>query len=208
MTTIPANLPHRHADYETGHILYVDPITGEIISRREMNRPKHLEAQFQAWAAERRADPLLPKDAFKVSRALASRTSEDAPSDGPSDAPKRRRGRPKTAFVNSVAAYMHMLVIPESLPWLEDIIDGSIITSAGVTNGKINVKARAIVSALFLSEITAGACQRHDISLRSAQRIAKAGRHAAHGIFSYIERHPEIKLWLEVEMKAESEQGV
>lgn len=204
MTTIPANLPHRYADYETGHILYVDPITGEIISRKEMNRPKHLEAQFQAWAAERRADPFLPKDALKVSRTLASRTPEDAPSDGPGDAPERGRGRPKTAFANPVAAYIHMLVVPELLPWLDDLIHGAIITSAGITNGKVNAKARAVIGALFLSEIKAGFCQTHEISLRTAQRIAKAARHVAHGIASYVERHPEIKARLDAETKAES----
>mgnify|MGYP001547665259 FL=1 len=94
---------------------------------------------------------------------------------------------------------MYLLAVPDLLPWVDHIITGSIITSAGVTNGKINVKARAVIGALFATEITAEACKTGEISLRTAQRIAKAARHAAHGIASYVERHPSIKAELDSE---------
>lgn len=62
MTSIPAHLSHRHVHHETGHILHVDPITGDIIARKEMTRRKGPEAQYQAWAAQRRADANLTND--------------------------------------------------------------------------------------------------------------------------------------------------
>ncbi|NWD56507.1 hypothetical protein HX878_17315, partial [Pseudomonas veronii] len=150
---------HRHVDHDTGHILHIDPITGEAVTRKVMVRVKNPEAQHQAWAAQRRADEDLYEDHQRAARAK--------PSDSPIEAPKRGRGRPKTSYVNPVAAYMHLLAIPDPLPWIDDIVTGSIITSAGVTNGKINVKARAVIGALFLSEITADACKTIEISLRT-----------------------------------------
>ncbi|EPF68006.1 hypothetical protein [Pseudomonas syringae] len=187
---------HRHVDHETGHILHIDPITGEAITRKEMARLKNPEAQYQAWAAQRRADESLYEDHQKATQAK--------PSDTPIEAPKRGRGRPKTSYVNPAAAYMCLLAVPDPLPWIDDIVTGSIITSAGVTNGKINVKARAVIGALFLSEITAEACKTSEISLRTAQRIAKAARHAAHGIASYVDRHPGIKEEIDAEIGLEA----
>ena len=102
---------------------------------------------------------------------------------------------------------MYLLAVPNPLPWVDDIITGSIITSAGVSNGKINVKLRAVIGALFLSEITAEACKTDEITLRTAQRIAKAARHAAHGIASYVERHPAIKAEIDVEALFRASQG-
>ena len=191
---------HRHVDHETGHILHIDPITGEAVTRKEMVRLKNPEAQYQAWAAERRADESLSKD----HQTAAEKAARAKPSDPPIEAPKRARGRPKTSYVNPVAAYMHLLAIPDPLPWIDDIVTGSIITSAGVTNGKINVKARAVIGALFLSEITAEACKTSEISLRTAQRIAKAARHAAHGIALYVDRHPGIKAEIGAEIGLEA----
>ncbi|NQD53865.1 hypothetical protein HP546_00605 [Pseudomonas sp. CM25] len=194
---------HRHVDHETGTILHIDPITGEVISHKDMVRPATLEAQYQAWAAERRADESLSEDQQKAANGLASET-QGQPPENPSDEPKRGRGRPKSTFVNPVSAYMHLLAVPEPLPWVDDIVTGSINTSAGVTKGKINVKARAVIGALFLSEITADACKNNEYALRTAQRIAKAARHAAHGIASYVERHPGIKAEIVAEVGAEA----
>ncbi len=168
-----------------------------------MVRPANLDAQYQAWAAERRADESLSEDHQKAAKGLSSET-QGQPQETPSDEPKRGRGRQKTTYANPVAAYMYLLAIPDPLPWVDDIVTGSIITSAGVTNGKINVKARAVIDALFLSEITADACKTNEYSLRTAQRIAKAARHAAHGIASYVERHPDIKAEIVVEVGAEA----
>ena len=194
---------HRHVDHETGTILHIDPLSGEVIRRRDMVRPANLEAQYLSWASERRADESLFDDQQKAAKGLTNGT-QGQPQETPSDEPKRGRGRPKATFANPVAAYMHLLAIPDPLPWVDDIITGSIITSAGVTNGKINVKARAVIGALFLSEITADACKTNEYSLRTAQRIAKAARHAAHGIASYVERHPDIKAEIVAEVGAEA----
>lgn len=200
MTLLTQSGPlHRHVDHETGHILHIDPITGEAVTRKVMVRVKYPEAQYQAWAAERRDDEDLYEDHQKEARAKPS-----DPSDSPIEVPKRSRGRAKTSYANPVAAYMHLLAIPDPLPWIDDIVTGSIITSAGVTNGKINVKARAVIGALFLSEITAASCQTSEISLRTAQRIAKAARHAAHGIASYVDRHPGIKAEISAEIDLEA----
>jgi hypothetical protein len=182
---------HRHVDHETGHILHIDPITGEAVTRKEMVRLKNPEAQYQAWAAQRRADESLYEDHQQATRAK--------PSDSLLQAPKRGCGRPRTSYVNPVATYMYLLAIPDPLSWVDDIVTGSIITSAGVTNGKINVKRRAVIGALFLSEITAAACKTDEMTLRTAQRIAKAARHAAGGIASYVERHPRIKAEIDIE---------
>lgn len=200
MTSIPANLPHRHVDHETGHILHVDPITGEIIAQRDIVLPKSRSAEFQAWAAERRADEGLPEDHAKAASLLV----KDNLTSAPEVSPKETRGRPKTIAKNPAAAYMPFLTIPDPLPWVADIIHGSICTSAGTSNGKINVKARAVIGALFLSEISAEACKTSEYTLRTAQRIAKAARHAAHGIASYVERHPKLKAELEAEIGSEA----
>lgn len=193
---------HRHVDHESGQILHVDPITGEIITRNEMVRRKNPEAQYQAWATERRADEGLSEDHKKAVRGIPTEFSLI-----PDEAPKATRGRPKTTYKNPVAPFMYLLAVPDPLPWVDDIVTGSIITSAGVSNGKINVKARAVIGALFLSEITAEACKTDEITLRTAQRIAKAARHAAHGIASYVERHPAIKAEIDVEALFRASQG-
>ena len=183
---------HRHVDYEAGCILHVDPITGEVIAQSAIVRAKNPEEKYQAWAAERRVDDQLASDHFSATMYEAAPVVAAEPA-------KAGRGRPKTSYSNPVAAYMHLFAVPDLLPWVDHIITGSIITSAGVTNGKINVKARAVIGALFATEITAEVCKTSEISLRTAQRIAKAARHAAHGIASYVERHPTIKAEIDAE---------
>lgn len=220
MTGIPTNLPHRHVDHETGHILHVDPITGEIISRKDMIRRKGPEAQYQAWAAQRRADENLTTDHATAQASLSMVVPVVDP------ITKKSRGRPKTIVKNPAAAFMPFLVgvgpfveqmactgdnqdeedddLTAAQAWVDDIIHGSILTSAKTSNGRINVKARAVIHALFLSEISAEACQTCEYTLRTAQRIAKAARHAAHGISSYVERHPKLKAALEANFEAEA----
>jgi hypothetical protein len=201
MTSIPANLLHRHEDHETGHIIRVDPATGDILARKDMIRRKDPEEQYQAWVDKRRADANLTTD-HATAQASLSKASPVVEAVEPIT--KQGRGRPKIKYANPVAAFMPFLVIPDPLPWVDDIIHGSIITSAEVSNGKINVKARAVIGALFLSEISREACQTSEYSPRTAQRIAKAARHAAHGIASYMERHPAIKAGLEAEIGVEA----
>lgn len=221
MTGIPANLPHRHVDHETGHILHVDPITGEIIARKDMIRRKGPEAQYRAWADQRRADANLTTD-HATAQASLSKVVPVVEAVDPIT--KKSRGRPKTIFKNPAAAFMPFLVGPSveqlactgdkkdeedddhiaARAWVDDIIHGSILTSAKTSNGKINVKARAVIRAMFFSEISAEACQASEYSLRTAQRIAKAACHAAHGIATYVERHPKLKAELEAKVEVEA----
>jgi hypothetical protein len=198
--TIPGPY-HRHVDYETGQLFHVNPITGEIIARNDIVLPKSRNAEFQAWAAQRRADANLTTDHTTAHYSLL-KTSPVV--EAVERITKQGRGRPKTVFQNPAAAFMPFLTIPDPLPWVDDIIHGSILTSAGRSNGKINVKARAVIGALFLSEISADACVTSEHTLRTAQRIAKAARHAAHGIASYVERHPKLKAELEATIRAEA----
>lgn len=204
MTCIPANLPHRHVDHETGHILHVDSITGEVISRKPMIRRKDPEADYQSWASQRRADVNLKTDHAAAQASL----SKVAPVVEAVEAEpiKKSRGRPKTQFANPAAAYMPFIATPHLRHWASDIIAGSIYTSAGTNtnSGKVNVNSGAVVAALFLSEISAESCQSGEYTLRTAQRIAKAARHAAHGIASYVERQPKIKAELEAELAVEA----
>ncbi len=201
MTSIPANLPHRHVDHETGHILHVDPITGEIIARTDMVRRKDPRAEYEAWAALRRSEDLSADYAI-----IQSTIAKAEPVVQVVEATPIKRGRPKTVFPNPVAAFMPLLATPQLPNWADDIITGSIYTSAGTnaTSGKVNVKSRSVVAALFLSEISAEFCQTSEYTLRTAQRIAKAARHAAHGIASYVERHPKIKAELAAEFAVEA----
>lgn len=201
MTSIPANLPRRYVDHETGHILHVDPITGGVITRKEMVRRKDPRAEYEAWAAQRRADEKLTTD-YATAQASIAKAGPIVGAVEPIT--KQGRGRPKTIFSNTSAAFMPFLTAPDPLPWVADIIHGSICTSAGTSNGKINVKARAVVGALFLTEISTEACQTCEYTLRTAQRIAKAARHAAHGISSYVERQPKLKAELEANIEAKA----
>lgn len=201
MTSFPANLPHRHVDHETGHILHVDPITGEIITRKDMIRRNDPRAEFEAWAAQRRSED-LSADYATIQAAI----TKPEPAVPVVEAEPIKRGRPKTLFTNPAATFMPFLATPQLPSWADDIITGSIYTSAGTntTSGKVNVKSRSVVAALFLSEISAESCQTSEYTLRTAQRIAKAARHAAHGIASYIERHPALKAELEAELAVEA----
>lgn len=191
MTSIPTNLPHRHVDHEAGHILHFDPVTGEIIARKEMTYYKDERVRYEAWAAERRAEDLTAEYS-RAQANLANTQSHPLPA-----APKvLPRGRAQTVFQNPVAMLMPFFAVPDLAPWVDDIVRGSISTSAGTTNGKTNVRTRAVINALFLSEITAEACKTGEVSLRTAQRVAKAARHAAYGIATYVECHSE--LWAEL----------
>ncbi|WP_426155868.1 hypothetical protein [Pseudomonas sp. TSRC2-2] len=201
MTSFTANLPHRHVDQETGHILHVDPGTGAIVARKEIVRRKDPRAEFEAWAAQRRSEDLSADYAT-----LQAAVKKSEPVVPVVEAEPIKRGRPKTVFTNPAAAFMPFLATPHLPNWADDIITGSIYTSAGTntTSGKVNVKSRSVVAALFLSEISAESCRTSEYTLRTAQRIAKAARHAAHGIASYVERHPKIKAELETEMAVEA----
>ncbi|MFL1391489.1 hypothetical protein ACI77F_28010 [Pseudomonas tritici] len=161
-------------------------------------------ASFNRWAKKRRSDPLLIKDAEKVARwtpPIIEKQTEEQPRGGKNNA-NLRRGRPKLSTPNPVASYMHLLSYDRP-HWVDSIVYGSIATAAGSSNGKLNVMPKSVIGALHLETISTGAVKTADMPLRTAQTIAKAARHAAHGIDNYVERHPEFKERLALELATE-----
>lgn len=161
-------------------------------------------ASFNRWANTRRSDPLLIKDAEKVARwtpLTIEKQTEEQPEGGKKTA-NSRRGRPKISTPNPVASYMHLLSYDRP-HWVDSIVYGSIATGAGSSNGRLNVRPLSVIGALHLQTISAGAVKTAVMPLRTAQTIAKAARHAAHGIDSYLARHPEIKERLVLELATE-----
>ena len=153
-------------------------------------------AQFQAWAAQRRADPNLPADAAKAAagvrriQAEIRETHQVANSYiGQPSGP--RRGRPPTSTVNPVAHIMQL--ISSTRPqWLDDIVYGSVATAAGSNKGQLRVRPGSVLTALRLETIAVKKVQQSGMSDRTAQEIAKAALHAAHGIESYLDRHSAV----------------
>lgn len=80
-------------------------------------------------------------------------------------------------------------------PWMDDIIMGACYTSAGISKGKLNVTPALVKAAIFLPAISTDSCLNiyslEPISLRTAQRVAKAARFALEGIEMYIQRQRE-----------------
>lgn len=80
-------------------------------------------------------------------------------------------------------------------PWMDDIIMGACYTSAGISKGKLNVNPALVKAAVFLPMISTDSCLNiyslEPISMRTAQRVAKAARFALEGIQMYIERQKE-----------------
>lgn len=144
---------------------------------------------FSRWAARRRADPKLVEDAERAFR-FSQGTDEQEP-EGQKLAVSRR-GRPELNTTNPIASLMPLLSFNRP-QWVDDIVYGSVATAGGVSKGKLNVKPRCVLAALHLADVSAGAVRTADMSLRTAQTIAKAARHAAHGIDFYLDRHPVIR---------------
>ncbi|QXI27449.1 hypothetical protein [Pseudomonas vanderleydeniana] len=214
MTINHANLLHHH-DNQADAITF-DPTTGEIFTSREQPFRNHW-SPYESWAAKRRADASLPEDHKKATTSLAALIAGQSTTQAPppststeTTAPKRGRGRPKKVDVNPIASLAPVLLEPAIPMWVDDIIHGSVVRSAGVDNGKINVRMRSVIWALSLPEITTEACRTgvsksgEMINLRTAQRIAQAARHSIHGIALHIERHPKIKTGLEAKRLAQA----
>ncbi|WP_141228781.1 hypothetical protein [Pseudomonas lundensis] len=161
-------------------------------------------ASFNRWANKRRSDPQLIEDAERVARwtppIIEKQLKEQTK--GKKHTANSKRGRPELSTPNPVASYMHLLSYNRP-HWLDSIVYGSVATGAGSSNGKLNVSPKSVIGALHLRTISTGALKTPEMSLRTAQTIAKAARHAAHGIDSYLARHPEIKERLALELASE-----
>ena len=153
---------------------------------------------FQRWADRRRSDPNLAEDAAIAFRCcesqianrqvLHSKPQRELPAGS-------RRGRPELNTTNPVASLMLLLSFDRP-QWVDDIVYGAVATAAGTSKGKLNVKPGHVLAALHLNDVSAGAVKVADMSLRTAQTVAKAVRHAAHGIDFYLDRHPAIRVRL------------
>lgn len=169
-------------------------------------------AHFHAWAAQRRSDPKLPADAAKAAAGLrqvradvreslrAANSTTEKP-DGP------RRGRPSLATKNPAALIIPVLSINRP-QWLDDIIYGSTATAVGSNNGQLRVRSGDVLIALYRDIISVEKVRQPGMSARTAQEIAKAARHAAHGVESYLDRHSALKVRLIAETALKVETGV
>ncbi|MGP4956992.1 hypothetical protein [Pseudomonas helleri] len=150
-------------------------------------------AHFQAWAAQRRADPNLPADAAKaaagVRRIRAEIRENHRTANSFVEKPNElRRGRPPLSTANPVA-HIIQLISYNRPPWLDDIVYGSVATAVGSNKGQLRVRSGDVLAALRLEIIVVKTIQQSGMSNRTAQEIAKAARHAVHGIESYLNRH-------------------
>lgn len=152
-------------------------------------------SSFQSWADRRRSDPLLTEDAESAFRCNQSATLQEPQGKQPAGS---RRGRPELNTPNPVASVMPLLSFDRP-QWVDDIVYGSVATAAGASKGQLNVKPGSVLAALHLATVSAGAVKTTEMSTRTAQTIAKAARHAAHGINRYLDRHPAIRVRLMLE---------
>lgn len=157
-------------------------------------------SDYQRWADQRRSDPLLIEDAKKVSRRIQQRASEWQPEEQPPA--QSRRGRPKLNTPNPAARFMPLLSFNRP-QWVDDIVYGAVATAAGTHKGRLNVRPGYVLAALHMGNVSAEGVKTQDMPTRTAQVIAQAARHAAHGIASHLDRHPKIKHRLESELEFE-----
>lgn len=159
---------------------------------------------FKRWADKRRSDPLLIEDAEKAVRWRPTKPAHtiERPDPESKEPASSRRGRPELKTPNPVASYMSLLC-HQRPHWVDAIVYGSTATGAGSSSGKLNVQPRAVLAALYLKTISANAVKTADITLRTAQTVAKAARHAAHGIGCYLDRHPMTKARMDLELSYE-----
>lgn len=79
--------------------------------------------------------------------------------------------------------------------WMDDIIMGACYTSAGSSNGKLNINPALVRAAVFLPTISTAGCLNiyslDKISERTARRVAQAARFALSGIQHHLDTHQE-----------------
>ena len=107
-------------------------------------------AHFQAWAAQRRADPNLPADAAKaaagVRRIRAEIRENHRTANSFVEKPNElRRGRPPLSTANPVA-HIIQLISYNRPPWLDDIVYGSVATAVGSNKGQLRVRSGDVLA--------------------------------------------------------------
>lgn len=150
-------------------------------------------AALELWITKRRACPNLAADAAKCAGRWykMQNTATDGANQHGDQVSKSRRGRPPVTLENPVFTFMPILH-RERPGWFDDIVYGSIASSAGTHRAQLNVRISDVCAALHLKVIAAASIRRPYMSDRSAQSIAQATRNAAKGIAHYLYRHPQV----------------
>lgn len=148
----------------------------------------------------------LQLDALKAADALKKITEPRTPKvyETGEQSTEKKRGRPKAVVLNPIAPLMMVLDV-HRFQWMDDIVFGSTLTSAGTnpTSNKPNCSIAAVYSALRMPVISAHNVMNEGDSTRKCQYIVKAARHAIHGICSYLLNHPALLAQLHDELNIE-----
>jgi hypothetical protein len=152
-------------------------------------------SHYKRWAAKRRACPHLLTDAAKAANSM-SRMLKDTPTRSETSGP--RRGRPVLSTENPLVNLIPLLSLGRP-QWFDDIVCGSIATSAGTSQGRLNVRPGQVFAALHLRRISVAALGQQEQSCRGLQAVAQAARHTLRGLEHYLHRHPQVKELLEAE---------
>lgn len=142
----------------------------------------------------------LEDDCGRVLEHLANTPELHEEDATPSTTPKK--GRPKTITHNPIADYMPLLHM-NGCSWVDDIVFGSVLTSVGSSNGKANCSIATVYACLYLEHLSTVTVKGQGDSKRKAEYVVKAARHAAHGIYSYLIRHPKLFASLQAEADIE-----
>ncbi|WP_454876062.1 hypothetical protein [Pseudomonas farris] len=100
-------------------------------------------------------------------------------------------GRKPASTINPIAHIVSELTFIKP-QWFDDIVFGSCLTSAGQSQNVCNVSMNEVVGALHLKEFKVDVLTAQGTDKRKAQRIIKAARHVAHGVYSYLARRPDL----------------
>lgn len=199
----------------------IDTDTGEVISHYHIYpyiSEDHPEAKvskgstnayrsYQEWKATLVCPEglqSLEDDYRKVQKHLTNTpklSDEDATPTPPTTS---KRGRPKANTHNPIAAYMPLLHM-NGCSWVDDIVFGSVLTSVGSSGGKANCSIATVYACLYLEHFSTDTVKGPGDSKSKAERVVKAARHAAHGIHSYLLRHPKLFASLQAEAGIERE---
>lgn len=121
---------------------------------------------------------------------------------------KSTKGRKEPVIENPLYAVILAAKVEKMpTPWLDDYIRGAINTGPGVINGRYSVSPADVAKLLGLSEISVSSASKcllnHDhepMSPRQLQRVVEAARVALRGIALHLERHPRIRLVLDIDI--------
>ncbi len=104
-------------------------------------------------------------------------------------------GRPPAITINENYQVIRMaLTLGQN--WINDIIYGSCTTSAGVSNGRLNVRIKEATQLLCLPKFSSKdvgiSLYTFNLSDRRQRLVAQAARHALDGINHYLQTHKSL----------------